>query len=191
MPLTRRKLLINSAQVAGGALAMGVTGRTAAALAAEAVQPNRLTASPPPDLGGPALGNGGYWAFADWLAGYFDQLWDGDRGYYRSGTSVNGRIYHNSAFLTTHAIAALVDHQGDSRQDDRARRLARRLCDSPPWSERQTLDRARSPVPRAGLGGEPEHDRGGDGQVDRPEGRRGADVRLAGARAAAVAARRP
>ena len=53
------------------------------------------------------------------------------------------------------------------------------------------LDRARSPVPRAGLGGEPEHDRGGDGQVDRPQGRRGADVRLAGARAAAACRRRP
>jgi hypothetical protein len=135
MPLTRRKLLIDSAQVAGGALAMGMTGRAAAALAAEPV--NKLTASPP-DLGGPALGNGGYWGFADWLAKYFDQLWDGDRGYYRSGTSVNGRIYHNSAFLTTHAIAALVGHEGDSRRDDRARRLARRLCDSPPWSERQS-----------------------------------------------------
>jgi hypothetical protein len=49
-----------------------------------------------------------------------------------------GRIYHNSAFLTTHAIAALTHHNGACRQDGRAARLARRLCDSPPWSERAT-----------------------------------------------------
>ena len=139
MALTRRKLLLDSAQAAGGALAMGVPGAHGGGAGRRAGHPNRLTASPPPDLPRTRRSrNGDYWAFADWLAPYFDQLWDPDRGYYRSGTSGNGRIYHNSALLTTHAIAALVGHNGRSRQDDRARKLARRLCDSPPWSERQS-----------------------------------------------------
>ena len=55
---------------------------------------------------------------------------------YGSGNSGVGRIYHNSLLLTTHAVAALSGHQGPCRNDERARALARRLCDSPPWSER-------------------------------------------------------
>ena len=33
----------------------------------------------------------------------------------------------------THSIAALLDHNGPSRRDDRARRLAARLCETPPF----------------------------------------------------------
>ena len=58
------------------------------------------------------------------------------RTYTAPGNSGVGRIYHNSLLLTTHAVAALSGHQGPCRNDERARALARRLCDSPPWSER-------------------------------------------------------
>jgi hypothetical protein len=133
MALTRRKFVARSAQLAGGGLAVGALQPLSRAFADAPLA--HLSASPP-ELPPPPLSNGDYWRFADWLAQYFDQLWDGDHGYYRSGNSVNGRIYHNSALLTTHAIAALTGHDGDCRQDDRARHMAERLCKSPPWSER-------------------------------------------------------
>jgi hypothetical protein len=130
--------MVRSAQMAGGALAAGVAGPLPTALAeSPATGVAQLTAGPP-TLPGPPLGNADYWRFADWLAAFFDQLWDPDHRYYRSGASRNGRIYHNSALLTTHAIAALTGHDGPCRRDDRARELARQLCESPPWSERQS-----------------------------------------------------
>jgi hypothetical protein len=136
MALTRRTFIARSAQVAGGAVAAGIGGPLPAVLAAGAPPSVRLLQGPP-TLPSPPLGNADYWRFADWLAPYFDELWDPDRGYYRSGGSSNGRIYHNSALLVTHSIAALTGHEGDCRRDDRARSLAHQLCDSPPWSERQ------------------------------------------------------
>ena len=36
----------------------------------------------------------------------------------------------NACALMTHSIAALLDHNGPSRRDDRARRLAARLCET-------------------------------------------------------------
>ena len=93
-------------------------------------------AAAPPGLPRPPLKNADYWAFADWLAPYFDALWIPERSHYGSGNSSVGRIYHNSLLLTTHAVAALDGHQGPCRNDDRGRALARRLCQSPPWSER-------------------------------------------------------
>ena len=90
----------------------------------------------PPGLPRPPLTNADYWRFADWLAPYFDAVWVPEKNLYGSGNSGVGRIYHNSMLLTTHAVAALSGHQGPCRNDERARALARRLCDSPPWSER-------------------------------------------------------
>ena len=90
----------------------------------------------PPGLPRPPLTNADYWRFADWLAPYFDAVWVPEKNLYGSGNSGVGRIYHNSLLLTTHAVAALTGHQGPCRNDERARALARRLCDSPPWSER-------------------------------------------------------
>ena len=112
-------------------------------LAADPTHVNQLSATSP-SLPSPPFRDHDYWAFADWLSTYFDPLWDPDRNYYRSGGGTVGRIYHNSALLTTHAIAALTRHNGASRQDGRAARLARRLCDSPPWSER-TSPSCRTP----------------------------------------------
>jgi hypothetical protein len=128
--------MIRSAQVAGGALAAGVAGPLPSVLAETPTTGLARLEVGPPGLPGPPLGNDDYWRFADWLASFFEQLWDPERNYYRSGASRNGRIYHNSALLTTHAIAALTGHDGACRQDDRARQLTVQLCQSPPWSER-------------------------------------------------------
>jgi hypothetical protein len=89
----------------------------------------------PPSLPRPPYRRADYWRFADWLQPYFDTLWVPEKRLYGSGNSSIGRIYHNSLLLTTHAVAALVHHDGPTRNDGRARILAQRLCESPPWSE--------------------------------------------------------
>jgi hypothetical protein len=137
MALTRRKFMLDSAQLAGGVMATGLVRGLPDALAATPVATNNLTATSPV-LPSPPFGDRDYWAFADWLCAYFEPLWDPEREYYRSGSGTVGRIYHNSALLTAHAIAALKRHNGAARQDDRAALLARQLCDSPPWSERES-----------------------------------------------------
>jgi hypothetical protein len=129
--------MLDSARLAGGLTAAGLVRGVPEVLAADPAQLNQLSATSP-TLPSPPFRDHDYWTFADWLSTYFDPLWDPDRNYYRSGGGTVGRIYHNSALLTTHAIAALTHHTGASRQDGRAARLARRLCDSPPWSERTT-----------------------------------------------------
>jgi hypothetical protein len=134
MTFTRRRFMLDTARLAGGAFATGLAAPVGAS-GAEVAEPLRTLAQAPPDLAGSPLQNADYWRFADWLAPYFDELWDPDRHYYRSGASRNGRIYHNGGLLLTHAIAALSGHEGPCRQDARARTLARQLCDSPPWSE--------------------------------------------------------
>ena len=121
-----------------GLLAAGAFGALPDAIAADATEYQYTLRTQPPGVADPPLHDSHYWQFADWLMQYFDQLWDPERQYYRSGNSGIGRVYHNSALLTTHAIAALVGHDGDCRRDDRAAKLARQLCDSPPWSERQS-----------------------------------------------------
>jgi hypothetical protein len=136
MPLTRRSFMLESAQLAGGVMAAGLVSGLPEALGADPGPVHQLRAAAP-TFPPPPLRDKDYWSFADWLAPYFDELWDPDRDFYRSGGGSVGRIYHNSALLTTHAVAALKGHDGPSRRDDRAARLARRLCDSPPWSERQ------------------------------------------------------
>jgi len=130
--LTRRRFMLRSAQVGAGAAA----GSLIAPVAATAFHGSEHRALAPPGLPRPPLTNTDYWRFADWLAPYFDAVWVPEKNLYGSGNSGVGRIYHNSVLLTTHAVAALAGHQGPCRNDERARALARRLCDSPPWSER-------------------------------------------------------
>ena len=77
--------MVRSAQVAGGALAAGTIGSLPSQSFADA--PLAHLSASPPDLPPPPLSNADYWRFADWLAGYFDQLWDGDSAYYRSDTT--------------------------------------------------------------------------------------------------------
>jgi hypothetical protein len=125
--------MLRSAQAGAGVLAGAVLPLPELALAFHGSDHRAL---PPPGLPGPPLKSADYWRFADWLAPYFDALWIPERSHYGSGNSSVGRIYHNSLLLTTHAVAALDGHQGPCRNDERARALARRLCQSPPWSER-------------------------------------------------------
>jgi hypothetical protein len=124
--------MLRSAQAGAGVAA----GSLVSSLPAQAFHGAEHRALTPPGLPRPPLSAGDYWRFADWLAPYFDALWQPDRNVYGSGSSGVGRIYHNSLLLTTHSVAALAGHQGPARNDDRARVLARRLCESPPWSER-------------------------------------------------------
>ena len=83
-----------------------------------------------------------YWSFADWLAPYFDQLWDPDRALLPlRQRSVGPHLPQQRLLLTTHAIAALVGHEGDvppGRPRARARAPPLRLA---------ALERARrSPI---------------------------------------------
>ena len=124
--------MLRSAQVGAGVAA----GSLASPLSGVAFHGSEHRALAPPGLPRPPLTDADYWRFADWLAPYFDSLWIPDRSLYGSGNSKVGRIYHNALLLTTHAVAALAGHGGPCRNDARARALARRLCASPPWSER-------------------------------------------------------
>jgi hypothetical protein len=73
------------------------------------------------------LDNAGYWRFADWLQGALDRLWNESERSYTYDTRINACV------LMTHSIAALEGHDGPARRDDRARMLAARLCESPPF----------------------------------------------------------
>lgn len=79
----------------------------------------------------PPFTDADYWAFADLIQPTMDRLWNEKEGTY----SFDARI--NSAALITHSVAALKGHVGPSRQDDRARRLALALCQSPPYLPRK------------------------------------------------------
>jgi hypothetical protein len=77
---------------------------------------------------GPA--NGGYLAFADRMQLRLDGVWDGAAGRYRSGQRETEAML-NGDMLLTHSVAALQGHSGPSRNDDRARRIARALVSAP------------------------------------------------------------
>jgi hypothetical protein len=141
--LTRRRFVLRSAQLTAGLAAAG--GLAGLPDVARARIERQQVSLDPPSLPQPPFDRGDYWRFADWLQPYFDAVWIPDKRLYGSGNSDIGRIYHNSLLLTTHAIAALTRHDGASRNDERARTLAQRLCESPPWSE---LTQPASPDPQ-------------------------------------------
>src|SRR4051794_3227736 len=135
--LTRRKFVVRSAQ-AGAGLAIAGRGLGTPPARAAAPQPlpeRQLAALGAAQLPAPPFTDADYWRFADWLAPYFDGLWVPEERLSVSGNITIGRIYHNALLLTTHAVAALAGHTGPSRRDERAVQLARRLCESPPWTE--------------------------------------------------------
>lgn len=78
-------------------------------------------------VGTPPLTNAGYWEFADWLQPAMDRLWSDSAGVYTNDTRIN------ACALMTHSIAALEGHDGPARRDARARMLAARLCEAPPF----------------------------------------------------------
>ncbi|WP_320672737.1 hypothetical protein [Patulibacter defluvii] len=84
--------------------------------AAGVVAAQRLAAADPDDA----------WALPDAVLGPMDRLWDGRRGAY---VTPDGRISSrlNAEMLRIHAAAALTDHDGPARRDDRIAGLVRFL----------------------------------------------------------------
>ena len=86
--------------------------------------------------------------------------------------------------LTIHAVAAERGYDGPSRNDARARLIAERLCESPPFFAGTTLPNPDTMFHTPGWLGDLGTLRQPDGQGDRPEGGRGPDRGVAGARGA-------
>jgi len=74
---------------------------------------------------------GEYLAYADRIVALVDGHWSYSGNYYAAGGS--GETTTNADLLLVHAVAAKGGHVGRSRNDERARALAKRLCQSPPW----------------------------------------------------------
>jgi hypothetical protein len=120
---TTRRSLLRSGFLASAGLWFGDALRPAAVAEAAAPAPQAGTSV----VGTPPLTNAGYWEFADWLQGALDRLWSESSNTYTNDTRINACV------LMTHAIAALEGHEGPARRDARARALAARLCESPPF----------------------------------------------------------
>jgi hypothetical protein len=97
-----------------------------------------------------ALDDAGYLAFADRVQQRLDPLWDEHAGYYRAGPGgVEPMV--NSLLLLTHSVAAMQDHHGPSRNDGRARVLARRLVTGVPFVAHRPPGRGDSQVHAPGF----------------------------------------
>jgi hypothetical protein len=123
---TRRELLGRGARLTGVAVAASMVG-PAKALAAMAPPPRVSATSSASSLPEPPLGDSDYWAFADWCQAGLEPLWNAGGGIYGYDARVS------AALLITHSLAALEGHTGPTRQDERARLLADRLLQSPPY----------------------------------------------------------
>src|SRR5687767_8711777 len=77
-----------------------------------------------------AYDDAAYWSFADRMQERLDRTWDEDRGHYRPGGG-GVDLSVNAEMLLTHSVAASEGHQGAARQDERARRIAKRLLSAP------------------------------------------------------------
>jgi hypothetical protein len=91
----------------------------------------------------PPLSDAGYWRFADWVQPDLDRLWNESHGSYTTDVRIA------ASGLMTHAIAALKGHDGECRRDERARRLAQTLCQSPPFRPARNGRPTRHPDPRS------------------------------------------
>jgi hypothetical protein len=110
--------------------ALAVLAVTAAALLAPAAAP---AAQAP--LSAP-FDDAGYWAFADRTQQRLDGSWDERRGQYRPGGGGTDSMV-NSLMLLTHSVAAMHGHDGPSRNDHRARLVARALTSAPAFVTRR------------------------------------------------------
>ena len=133
MPFTRRRLITRAARVSGAAVAA-----SALPVTARAQQTIEVAPWPPLRLPDPPLGEPEYLALADEVVRRLDRTWRDDERSYSAGGHGLGAVY-NAAMLTIHAIAAERGHDGPSRNDERARVLAARLCDSPPYFDGREL----------------------------------------------------
>jgi hypothetical protein len=77
----------------------------------------------------------GYLAYADRMQERLDRLWDERRGLYRPGEGGADALI-NASLLLTHSVAAHAGHRGPTRNDARARSIAKALVSSPVFIER-------------------------------------------------------
>jgi hypothetical protein len=77
----------------------------------------------------------GYLAYADRMQERLDRLWDERRGLYRPGEGGADALI-NASMLLTHSVAARAGHGGPTRNDARARSIAKALVSSPVFIER-------------------------------------------------------
>jgi hypothetical protein len=137
MPFTRRTLLARAAQASGAAVAASAlpgTGGLARA-GAPAVEVAPWPALQLPD---PPLRAADYFGVADEAVRRLDRTWVPEERAYSAGGGGIDSIY-NGAMLTIHATAAERGYDGPSRNDERARLLAARLLESPPYFDGATL----------------------------------------------------
>ena len=85
-----------------------------------------------------------------------DRTWVEDERAYSAGGRVIDVIY-NAALLTIHAVAAERGYDGPSRNDARARLIAERLCESPPFFAGTTLPNPDTMFHTPGLARGPRH----------------------------------
>src|SRR4051794_32448050 len=129
MPFPRRRLISSAAQAYAAAT---VLPRAAGA--------QTIKVDPWPTLHLPdgALRDEHYFAVADEVVQRLNRTWNETELVYSGGGRVIDVIY-NAAMLVIHAVAAERGYSGPSRNDERARALAPRLCDSPPYFAGRTL----------------------------------------------------
>lgn len=126
---SRRSFLGRSAVGIGAVVpVLGGLPRRSVASARRVAAPSAIDVGPLPDA---PWDDVAYWAFADRMQERLDALWSDAEGVYLP--TGGGETTFNACMLLTHAVAAMAGHTGGSRQDLRARRLAWRLCQSPPF----------------------------------------------------------
>jgi hypothetical protein len=103
----------------------------AGALATLAAYGARGLAFEPAPAQAAAWDRSAYLDYADRIVALIDEKWRYSGHYYAAGRS--GETSTNANMLLVHSVAAITGHEGRSRQDERARQLAARLCESPPW----------------------------------------------------------
>ena len=91
-----------------------------------------LAAAAATDARAASLDDGGYLRIADRMQRRIDDSWDERARYYRVGSG-GVEPMTNAFMLLMHAVAAMRGHQGPSRNDRRARLIAERLVQTPPF----------------------------------------------------------
>jgi hypothetical protein len=82
-----------------------------------------------------AYDDAGYLAYMDRMELRLDSLWDPGLQRYTPGRDGTDTTF-NANLLLVHAVAALREHAGPARRDDRARALVRALLHAPPYVRR-------------------------------------------------------
>jgi hypothetical protein len=100
-----------------------------------ALLPALLLLAAGPSTAAHAYDDGGYIAYADRMQARLDPLWNEQRGIYAPGPGGVDALV-NAGLLLTHSVAAQAGHTGPSRNDRRARLVAKALVSGPVFLER-------------------------------------------------------